>query len=92
VPPGNEIGKTAVFARRRGGEWYIGALNGGKTATRQITLSFLGAGKWQAGVFGDDPSNPATFHRASNAVTASDKLTVSMSPRGGGVRIAKSAR
>ena len=54
VLPGSEIGKTVGFARRRGQEWYIGVLNGGEAATLPIDLSFLGAGAWQAEVFGDD--------------------------------------
>ena len=85
VLPGSEIGKTVGFARRRGQEWYIGVLNGGEAATLQIDLSFLGPGAWQAEVFGDDPANPATFKRESKAVTAGDKLTAAMSPRGGSV-------
>jgi alpha-glucosidase len=93
VLPGSEIGKTVGFARRRGQEWYIGLLNGGQNATMQIDLSFLGAGAWQADVFGDDPNNAAAFRRETKAVTASDRLTASMSPRGGGVIwITKAAR
>jgi hypothetical protein len=60
-------------------------LNGGEAATLQIELSFLGQGAWKAEVFGDDPTNPATFSRESRAVTARDKLTAAMSPRGGSV-------
>jgi len=85
VLPGSEIGKTVGFARRRGQDWYIGVLNGGEAATMPIELSFLGAGAWQAEVFGDDPDNPAAFKRESKVVKASDKLMVSMSPRGGAV-------
>jgi alpha-L-fucosidase len=85
VLPGSEIGKTVGFARRRGQEWYIGVLNGGEAATLQIDLSFLGQGSWQAEVFGDDPANAAAFNRESKAVTAGDKLTATMSPRGGSV-------
>jgi alpha-glucosidase len=93
VLPGSEIGKTVGFARRRGQEWYIGVLNGGETATLQIDMSFLGSGAWQAEVFGDDPANPATFKRDSKAVTAGDKLTAAMNPRGGSVVwITKAAR
>jgi alpha-L-fucosidase len=93
VLPGSEIGKTVGFARRRGQEWYIGVLNGGEAATLPIDLSFLGRGSWQAEVFGDDPASTATFKRESKAVTASDKLTASMSPRGGSVVwITKAAR
>jgi len=85
VLPGTEIGKTAGFARRRGNEWYIGVLNGGETTTLQINLSFLGSGIWKAEVFGDDPENPAAFKRECKSVTVSDKLTVSVNPRGGAV-------
>lgn len=85
VLPGSEIGKTVGFARRRGQEWYIGVLNGGEAASLPIDMSFLGAGAWQIEVFGDDPTNPAAFKRESKSVTASDKITVSMSPRGGTV-------
>ncbi|MBN2590785.1 MAG: glycoside hydrolase family 97 N-terminal domain-containing protein [Sedimentisphaerales bacterium] len=85
VLPGTEIGKIAGFARRRGQEWFIGVLNGADAATMQIDLSFLGSGKWNAEIFGDDPDNAATFKRESKSVTASDNLTVSMSPRGGSV-------
>jgi alpha-glucosidase len=85
VLPGSEIGKTAGFARRRGQEWYIGVLNGGDAAALQIDLSFLGSGKWHAEVFGDNPTNPATFKRESKAVSSGDKLAAAMSPRGGSV-------
>jgi alpha-glucosidase len=85
VLSGSKIGKTVGFARRRGQEWYIGVLNGGEVTALQIDLSFLGSGTWQAEVFGDNTDNPATFKRESKSVTASDKLTVSMSVRGGNV-------
>ena len=85
VLPGSEIGKTVGFARRRGGQWFIGLLNGGEAATLPIDLAFLGQGAWQAEVFGDDPDNPASFKRESKTVTASDSISVSMSPRGGAV-------
>jgi alpha-glucosidase len=93
VLPGSEIGKTVGFARRRGQEWYVGMLNGGQAAAMQVDLSFLGTGAWQADVFGDDPNNAAAFSRETKAVTAADRLTASMSPRGGAVVwITKAAR
>lgn len=85
VLPGSDIGKIAGFARRSGNEWYIGVLNGADAATMEIDLSFLGSGKWNAEVFGDDSDNAATFKRESKSVTASDNLAISMSPRGGAV-------
>ena len=85
VLPGSEIGKIAGFARRRGNDWYIAVLNGADAAAMDIDLSFLGSGKWNADIFGDDPDNAATFKRESKSVTANDNLTVSMSSRGGSV-------
>jgi alpha-glucosidase len=93
VLPGSEIGKLVGFARRRGQQWFIGALNGAEAATMRIDLAFLGQGAWQAEVFGDDPANPATFKRESKAVTSNDKLEAAMSARGGAVVwITKSAK
>jgi hypothetical protein len=63
----------------------VGVLNGGEAATLQIDLSFLSSGEWQAEVCGDDPVNAAAFKRDSKTVTPEDKLTISMSPRGGSV-------
>ncbi len=85
VLPGSKIGKTIGFVRRRDQTWFIGVLNGGEAATLPINLSFLGQGTWQAEVFGDDSTNPATFKRESKHVESGDSLTVSMSPRGGAV-------
>jgi alpha-glucosidase len=83
VLPGSKIGKTVGLARRRGQEWFVGVLNGRDAATFSFELSFLGPGKWQAEVFGDDSTNPAAFHRESKAVTSEDTITAAISPRGG---------
>jgi alpha-glucosidase len=83
VLPGTEIGKVAGFARRHGQEWYIGILNGKDAATLPVDLSFLGAGQWQADIFTDDPDNAAAFKRETKPVTTADKLTATLSPRGG---------
>ena len=85
VLPGSEIGKTVAFARRRGEVWYIGALNGQDERKLSIDLAFLGEGEWQAQIFADDPANPAAFKQSTRPVTSDDKLTLSMSQRGGSV-------
>jgi alpha-glucosidase len=90
VLPGSEIGKVAAFARRRGNEWFIGALNGKEGATLPIDLSFLGAGSWKAEIFADDPAKLDAFKQETKDVTSKDKLTATMSARGGfGARITK---
>src|SRR5262249_17810612 len=74
VLPGTEIGKVVGFARRRGSDWYIGALNGQDGATLPIDLSFLGAGNWKADIYGDDPARSDAFKRETKMVTSKDKL------------------
>jgi alpha-glucosidase len=83
VLPGSEIGKVTAFARRRGQEWFIGVLNGRDAATLPIDLSFLSAGNWKADVFADDPATPDAFKQEVRDVTSKDKLTATMSSRGG---------
>ena len=53
--------------------------------TAPIDLGFLGEGRWQAEVFGDEPDNPAAFHRETKPVTSKEKLTLSLRQRGGAV-------
>jgi alpha-glucosidase len=40
----SQIGELAVFARRSGDTWFLGALNGKEARTLRVPLSFLGAG------------------------------------------------
>lgn len=48
VLAGSEIGEAAIFARRRGGDWFIAAVNGETAREVEIRLDFLGAGSWKA--------------------------------------------
>ena len=42
-----EPGRLAMIARRRGAEWWVGAINGrAEAATVAVDLSFLGDGDW----------------------------------------------
>jgi alpha-glucosidase len=53
------IGEYVVLARRRGSEWFVGAMT---DAPRKLTipLGFLGAGAFEATVWADVPESAAT--------------------------------
>jgi alpha-glucosidase len=54
VLPGSEIGEAAVFARRTGETWFVGAMCGPAARTVDVPLSFLGAGDYRSTFVRDD--------------------------------------
>jgi alpha-glucosidase len=86
-----KIGEYVVIARRRGGEWFVGAMTDG---ARKLTfpLGFLGAGEFEATVYSDVPESAATPTRIGmNAVKVGPRkgpasLTVDL-VRGGGAAV-----
>lgn len=56
------IGKYAVIARRRGGDWFVGAMNSSTRRSLDLPLDFLDDGQeYQATIYADDASvNTAT--------------------------------
>lgn len=77
------IGEVAVFARRRGAEWFLAILNGPEARTLQVPLSFLGEPPCQALLIGDQPDNPAAIRVEKTEVHRDEALTVKLSPGGG---------
>lgn len=49
-----EVGKFAVAARRKGGEWWIGGITDWDERTVELDLSCFGSGTWTFDVFEDD--------------------------------------
>ena len=78
-----EPGRLAVVARRRGREWWVGAINGlGEAQSAAIDLSFLAKGEWQLTMVRD---GGAPRHLLSEAATVRpvDRFNVPMLARGG---------
>jgi alpha-glucosidase len=72
---------TAVFARRRGANWFIGAITAGAARTVAAPLSFLGTGTWSADIYADAANKSiALSHRQ---VTSADTLQVPVLTNGG---------
>lgn len=81
-----QIGQYVTVARRRGEQWFIGAITGSKGRTVEIELDFLPAGRtYAASLYRDDPAAPSRTkvgieHRQ---VTAAGRLEVELPPSGG---------
>ncbi|GEM_PF-103518 len=87
VLPGSEIGKIAAFARRSGGQWWIGVLSG--TADEQpysFDLGFLGEGSRMAVLF-EDGSDKTELKISKRAVKATDRVSTKLESGGGFVMV-----
>lgn len=79
----SEIGKCAVFARRKGDTWFIGILNGSEKKNIDIPLGFLTGGSYTLNAFEDDPGRDDGIIKKVNTVSKSDHLRLSIRPAGG---------
>jgi endonuclease/exonuclease/phosphatase family metal-dependent hydrolase len=81
-----EIGKYAVVARRKGGEWWLGAITNWDARELEIPTTFLGEGEWKAEAFEDAADadvNAEHYVRRTFTITAGEPLKVRLAPGGG---------
>ena len=83
VLPGSGIGELAAFARRKGTEWFVAALNGAAARTLKIDLKFLGPAAYRATLVRDDPDNAAAERVEHSTLTRQGALTITMRAGGG---------
>jgi alpha-glucosidase len=78
-----DTGEYVVLARRKGSEWYVGAMTNETARTIDIPLSFLGATKFTADTWQDGvtPNDVVSGHR--DALSGSDMLTLKLAANGG---------
>ena len=82
------VGEHILVARRRGREWYIGALTNWDARDLEVDLSFLGNGQFQAVMFRDGVNAHRAgvdYAREEKPVTAADRLPIHLAPGGGWV-------
>jgi alpha-glucosidase len=79
-----EIGQFIVMARRKGADWYVGAMSNEAGRTVKVPLSFLGAGAFDADIR-QDGAAPTDLVQSARKVVAKDTLTLKLAPSGGGV-------
>lgn len=82
-----EIGEYAVLARRRGMQWFVGAITNEKSRELAVKLDFLQPGiRYMASVYADDPWNGASRTKVSVTVLEANPETVlrmQLAPSGG---------
>ncbi|URI14484.1 glycoside hydrolase family 97 protein [Brevundimonas albigilva] len=77
-----EIGRSIVLARRKGRDWYVGAMTDDAGRTISLPLDFLGRGRFEATLYADADA-PDRTTRSTQAVDASTVLTLALKPSGG---------
>ena len=76
-------GKFAVIARRRGPDWYVGAITSDTmVSVVEVPLRFLGAGVHNVGLISDGEDYDQ-FASNTETLTSLDTMTVELAPRGG---------
>lgn len=83
-----DIGQYIVSARRKGKDWYIGAMTNEEGRTLNIPLEFLGKGNYSAQIW-QDGTNVSSVTKTEGTKNRSDSLNLSLSPSGGAVVLLK---
>jgi alpha-glucosidase len=84
-----DIDQYVVVARRKGKDWYVGAMGNEQAHRVKVSLGFLGEGKFKAKVWQDGDS-PTDVKVTEQAVGSGDSLELSLAPSGGAaVRITR---
>jgi alpha-glucosidase len=88
VPLDGKVAEFVVIARRKGNEWFVGAMTNWTPRELTIDLSFLGSGEYKAEIFKDgiNADRDATdYKKEIITVKSSDKLNVKLMNGGGWV-------
>jgi alpha-glucosidase len=78
-----DIGEYVVVARRKGRDWYVGAMTNEAGRTIDVPLGFLGDGRFAAQLWTDGEVPTAVVRDRRAAVTRGDTLTLKLAPNGG---------
>jgi alpha-glucosidase len=88
IPLDGKVAEFVIIARRKGNEWFVGAMTNWTARELTIDLSFLGAGEYKAEIFKDgvNADRDATdYKKEIITVKSSDKLTIKLMNGGGWV-------
>jgi alpha-glucosidase len=81
-----KIGDYIVIARRKGREWYVGAMTDWTPRKLQVDLSFLPAGNFQMQSFEDGPNAVRygnDFKKSSRRVNKTSRFEINLAEGGG---------
>ena len=83
---GGAVGDSLIVARRRGGEWWIGAMTDWTPRTVDVPLDFLGPGSWTATLLADGLNADqwaADYTLRDTTVDSAQRLRVRLASGGG---------
>ena len=81
-----EINAFAAVARRKGSDWWLGAITNWDGRELELSTTFLKSGEWKVEAFEDAPDadvNAEHYVRREFTVRADEKLKVKLAPGGG---------
>ena len=81
-----EINAFAAVARKKGSEWWLGAITNWDKREVALPTSFLGSGKWKVEAFSDAPDadvNAENYVRKHYTIKAGETIKVKLAPGGG---------
>ena len=91
-----EPGECILVARRKGSDWYLGAIGNSKSAHEfSFDAGFLGEGVYDMTLYHDaldSEQNPNNILRSESVVKASDKLVLDCVPSGGLAAVLKARK
>lgn len=85
-----KVGEYVLMARRRGTDWYVGAMTNDTPRSLAVDLSFLGSGRYSLDATADGLNadrNAMDYTRARRMVTSRDTLVMPLAQGGGYVAI-----
>lgn len=93
VPLDGKVSEYVAVARRKGNDWFVGAMTNWNPRDITLDFSFLPAGKYTAEVFKDGVNadrNATDYKKEILTMSSSDKMNIHLAPGGGwAARISK---
>lgn len=95
VPLDGKVGEYVAVARRKGNDWFVGAMSNWDARDITLDFSFLPAGKYTAEVFKDGVNadrNATDYKKEIITISSGDKINIHLAPGGGwAAKISKAA-
>ena len=86
VPVCGKIGEYVAIARRKGNDWYVGALTGWDARDLVLDLGFIGSGKMTVFQDGVNAHRAARdYKKVNTSLPVDGKVHIHMAPGGGWV-------
>ena len=86
VPLDGKVSEYVAIARRKGNDWFIGAMTNWNERDVTLDFSFLPAGKYAAEIFKDGVNadrNATDYKKEIISISSGDKINIHLAPGGG---------